>query len=298
MQWGWKVEDFEENVRFMSGRQRKLAERQMERETTMYGMEGERIDTQRERQKEMWSLEDQRFELTKKHFEEQRQLQQENMKKQREFYDEGMKLQDELLRLQREYQMKQLELQKAAIGAQAEAARKMKEAQDAMQAIADEAQDVSGEFNIAKSRQVDMINTIVKGMNHLITNIPGVFNAMGKALIPLFTVGGGGGGGGGSSEYRQTGGPVLPGDVAIVGEGGIEAIRSSVPQHVFPTNETFAAMIGGADNISDPWSESFISKIKDANSTGGKPTTLIINIGNERLAEYVLNTVNDALEVH
>lgn len=297
MQWGWKQEDFAESVRFMTGRQRRLAERQMERETIMYGMEGERIDTQRDRQKEMWSLEDQRFELSKKHFQEQRQLQEENMKKQREFYDEGKKLQDEMIKLQREYQMKQLELQKASIGAQAEAAKKMKEAQDAMQAIADEAADRAGEFNLAKSRQVDMINTIVKGMNHLITNIPGVFQAMGKALIPLFKSGGGSGGGGGSAEFMATGGPTMPNELTFVGEAGIEAIRSSVPQHVFPSNETFASMLGGNDKLTNPWEEAIISNIKD--STGGtqQPTTIIVNIGNERLGEFVLNTVNDALEV-
>jgi hypothetical protein len=298
LQWGWKVEDFEENVRFMTGRQRKLAERQMERDTTMHGIEGERIDTMRERQKEMWSLEDQRFEMTKKHHTEQRTLQEENMKKQREFYDEGKKLQDEMIKLQREYQMKQLELQKASIGAQAEAARKMKDAQDAMQAIADRAQDASGEFNLAKSRQVDMINTIVRGMNHLIKEIPGAFDAMAKGLIPLFSLGGNGSSGGGGHDYRQTGGSTMPGKLTFVGEEGIEAIRSSVPQHVFPSNETFAAQIGGPDNISDPWSQSFISTSQHGDSTGGKVGTVVINIGNERLAEYVLNTVNDALEVN
>jgi len=234
----------------------------MERETIMYGMEGERIDTQRERQKEQWSLEDQRFELTKKHFQEQRQLQEENMKKQREFYDEGKKLQDEMIKLQREYQMKQLELQKAAIGAQAEAARTMKEAQDAAQAIAEEYADRAGDFALAKSRQVDMINTIVKGMNHLITNIPGVFQAMGKALIPLFKSGGGSGGSAGSAEFMATGGPTMPNELTFVGEAGIEAIRSSVPQHVFPSNETFASMIGGNDKLSDPWEQTIISNME------------------------------------
>jgi hypothetical protein len=262
----------------------------------MYGMEGERIDTQRERQKEQWSLEDQRFELTKKHFQEQRQLQEENMKKQREFYDEGKKLQDEMIKLQREYQMKQLELQKAAIGAQAEAARTMKEAQDAAQAIAEEYADRAGDFALAKSRQVDMINTIVKGMNHLITNIPGVFQAMGKALIPLFKSGGGGSGGG-EHEFYQTGGSTMPNELSIVGESGIEAIRSSVPQHIFPTNETFAAMMGGNDKLASPWEETIISNIKDSTSGTQRPTTIIVNIGNERLGEFVLNTVNDALEV-
>jgi hypothetical protein len=56
LQWSWKQEDYQENVRFMTGRDRRLAERQMRRETTMHDIEGTQIDTQRERQQELWDL--------------------------------------------------------------------------------------------------------------------------------------------------------------------------------------------------------------------------------------------------
>jgi hypothetical protein len=78
----------------------------------------------------------------------------------------------------------------------------------------------------------------------------------------------------------------------------LEVIKSSVPQYVFPNNETFAAMLGGTDKLSDPWAQTVIGTV-GGTTTGvdRSPTTVIINIGNERLGEFVLNTVNDALEV-
>jgi hypothetical protein len=302
-QWGWKVEDFEENVRFMSGRQRKLAERQMERDTIAYGQEGERMDVMRERQKEGWQLEDQRFELTKKHFNEQRTLQEENMKKQREFYDEGKRLQDEMIKLQREYQLKQLELQKAAVGVQAEYAKKMKEANDAMVALGEEQDDNVGKWKLAQSRQVDMINTIVDGMNWLIKHMPDAFKAMlGEGGSAMNHFGQSGGIGGvltpDPKDERAVGGPITPGRLTIVGESGMETVKSSVPQHVFPANETFAAMLGGSKNmLEDPWAQTVVG-IRGGTEAQRTPTTIVINIGNDRLGEFVLNTVNDALEVH
>jgi hypothetical protein len=303
MQWAWRQEDFAENVRFMSGRERRLAERGMERETIMFGMEGERIDEQRSRQKEMWALEDARFDMQKKHFNETRQLQEENMDKQKEFYLEGKKLQDEMIKLQREYQMKQLELQKASIGVQAEYAQKMKEAQDAMVALGDEQEDNNARWKLAQTRQVELINTIIDGVNHIIEHAPDAFASIldgNGQKIPGFTPKGGNGGGSnkGGNVPMATGGPSMPGRYTVVGDAGMELVKSSVPQHVFPSNETFAAMLGGAENmLNDPWAQTVVSTLGGGSAGARTPTTVVINIGNERLGEFVLSTVNNALEV-
>ena len=45
LQWGWKQEDYQENVRFMTGRDRRLAERQQGRDVIMHDLEGEQIET-------------------------------------------------------------------------------------------------------------------------------------------------------------------------------------------------------------------------------------------------------------
>jgi hypothetical protein len=119
MQWGWKQEDFQENARFMTGRDRRLAERQMGRETIMHDKEGEQVDRQRKRQEEMWKLEDDRFDLQLKQHKESLELQQEQLKKSREFWEERKQIEEEQIMLQRAYFIQQQELQKQSMEAEA-----------------------------------------------------------------------------------------------------------------------------------------------------------------------------------
>lgn len=113
----------------MTGRQRRLAERQMQRQTIMHGMEEENIDRQRNQQKELWGLEDERFRLAKEHFTQQEEFQKEGIKKQEEFYERRRKLEEEMVEMQRTYMLEQLKLQESAIGAQAQYAKEMHEHQ-------------------------------------------------------------------------------------------------------------------------------------------------------------------------
>jgi hypothetical protein len=119
LQWGWRQEDFQEQRRFMTGRDRRLAERQMQRETVMHDIEGERIDTQRSQQKQLWKLEDDRFDAQKRHFTEQMAMQSEQLKTARAFFEERKRLEEEQIAMSRAYQMLQFEFQKQQIDAQA-----------------------------------------------------------------------------------------------------------------------------------------------------------------------------------
>jgi len=141
LQWQWKQEDYGEEVRFLTGRQRRKAETGMERATIMHEMEGDQFEKQKEHQQELWNLEDERFqlqlqhfeeskklqeelfeerqELETKHFEEQQELQKQNLEKMQQFYKERTKLEDQQTKLQREMYEKQYELQKQALGIQA-----------------------------------------------------------------------------------------------------------------------------------------------------------------------------------
>lgn len=110
--WGWKVEDFNEESRFMTGRQRKLAERQMGRETILHNEDEDRVKKERDRKKELWRLEDQRFEIQRKHFNESAKMQDEQLEKSREFYEQRKKLEEEQVRIQRQYQKEQMQLQR------------------------------------------------------------------------------------------------------------------------------------------------------------------------------------------
>ena len=118
LQWGWRQEDYGEEVRFLTGRQRRLAERRMERDTITHGLEGDRIDRQREQQEKLWDLEDEQHNLRIKQFEEQMDMQKKNREKMREFYEEGYKLQEAMTDLQRAYFVESHKLQEAAIGLQ------------------------------------------------------------------------------------------------------------------------------------------------------------------------------------
>ncbi len=93
LQWGWKQQDYAEESRFMTGRQRRLADRQMQRDTTMHDIEGNQIDRQINRQKESWKLEDERIGIQKKQFEESKKLQEEQLQANRKFFAESKKLQ-------------------------------------------------------------------------------------------------------------------------------------------------------------------------------------------------------------
>ena len=55
LNWGWHEEDYAENSRFMTGRQRKLADRQEKRDTITHGLEGDNIDRQKQQQQRMRS---------------------------------------------------------------------------------------------------------------------------------------------------------------------------------------------------------------------------------------------------
>jgi hypothetical protein len=110
MQWGWKTEDFQEEKRFMTGRQRRLAERGMERDTTMHGVTEDKVTRDKARQEELWKLEDTRFDLQlSQHTEQMAQsqaqldLQRKQFEENKKFYFEGRKLEEEMIKLQREH---------------------------------------------------------------------------------------------------------------------------------------------------------------------------------------------------
>ena len=97
LNWGWKQEDFAESERFMTGRERKLADRQMRRDTITYGLEGSNIDRQKTQQAELWKLEDQRFAIEAKQHNENLVMQQTQLDKSIEFYNQNFALQQEQL---------------------------------------------------------------------------------------------------------------------------------------------------------------------------------------------------------
>jgi hypothetical protein len=156
LQWGWKQEDFQENARFLTGRDRRLAERQMGRETIMYDLEGEQIDKTRDRQKETWKLEDEQFNLNKRHFAEQHALQVEANRMNKLFYEEGKRLQDEAVKLQRAYFVEGQKLQLASIGVSARYNQQMEALQKTQLEMTVSATDAQAEANLLTQALTDL----------------------------------------------------------------------------------------------------------------------------------------------
>jgi hypothetical protein len=168
MTWEWRQEDFQEQRRFLTGRDRRLAERQMRRETTMHDLEGEQIDVQRQHQRELWNLEEERFDLSRRHFLEGQRLQKEQMDIQERFFEERKRLEDEQVKMQRAYATEQHELQLRAIGTQAHYAKLMKEAQDDMIAMQQHQDNIIGKAEVSKTLTTDVWDLMIDKANEVI----------------------------------------------------------------------------------------------------------------------------------
>lgn len=138
LSWQWTQEDYQEQARFMTGRQRKLAERQMERQTTMHNLEDEQIQKNRNLEKEryekqeeytrkMIALEREQFDLQVEQSRRYYELQMEDIKRSRDEYLQMKAVQDEMIKKSREHQAIMLQLQAAAAGVQAEMAKEQAE---------------------------------------------------------------------------------------------------------------------------------------------------------------------------
>ena len=137
MQFGWSMEDVNEQIRYSSGRQRRDLIRQRDRMTASHNLQEEQTDTQRSRQEQLWARQEEQyrkqeeytlqlqkldkdsFDLGKRQRQDNYKLDQESWTRKKAEYEEGQKLDNEARKLSREYQHDQIELQKQSAGLQA-----------------------------------------------------------------------------------------------------------------------------------------------------------------------------------
>ena len=140
LNFGWSMDDVNENIRYASGRDRRKLITQRDRMAVSHNLDEQQVDKGRERQEEQWAREDERFEkqkdytldlqrLDKESFElnvEQREtffrMDRQSQARRMTEYEEQKELEDELQERTRKYQYEQLQMQLAAAGAAAEAA--------------------------------------------------------------------------------------------------------------------------------------------------------------------------------
>jgi hypothetical protein len=295
LQWGWRQEDFAEQRRFMTGRDRRLAERGMQRETIMHDLEGEQIDKQRERQKETWKLEDERFDLSRKHNQEQLDMQIKQMDMSKKFYEERKKLEEEQVLLQRAYQIEQMNLQKQAIGAQAELAKRSKEAQDIQNAIAllnillmaqeedlrKNLSDSQGETQKWVDATFQAIVEWLKTIGVEIGNLGGDFSppSNGRGTTPNAPLG--------DDDWRTgsaVGNYLSAGQLSTVNEQGDEVFRPYWSGEVIPLTKY------------DPWKTTVVQNQSQPVSSS-QPRIINVYIGNRHLGQYILDEVDSDLRI-
>jgi hypothetical protein len=295
LQWGWKQEDFQENVRFMTGRQRRLAERQMGRDTTMFNLEGDQIDKQRSRQEVLWKLEDERFKKSREQHEEQMEFQQEALDKQRHYYLENKKLQEERIKLEREQWKEQIQLQKASLGIQAAYAREMHAAEKTMRQLSRAAEDARGEVNLLTAESfADLATQVLYGSEVIkiyTAHIQELNEAFGAFGVPAAANRSSAGedvpaDNDDNSDYtpRAGGGAVTVGRMYRVNEYGKEYFKPNQSGQIVP--------MGGSKN---PWGNTVVSG--GGRGPAGGSTVIIVQIGNETLGKYVIDAVKKNIEV-
>jgi hypothetical protein len=121
MGFAWQMEDFDESIRYATGRQRRQLTRQRERATTQYGMQMGRLETQEGRvdQRETWAAEDhdrqrsrfeqrvrwsrERFDMDLRHHRENTDLSRRRQDAAKTYFEEQNQLREESRDLQREY---------------------------------------------------------------------------------------------------------------------------------------------------------------------------------------------------
>ena len=269
LQWGWKQEDFAESVRFQTGRQRKLSERDMKRATIMHDLEGNRLEEQQRRQEEIWDAQDERFDMETRHHEEMKQFEIESMEKQREFYAVRKQLEEEYTQMQRAYWVQQQEFSKQQLGLQAQQIALQEEYWKNSMELNREREEREKTF---RNRSMEFLDAVELRLEEIIKLLGGTVSygdstSSNGGTVPINVD---------TTNDRAGGG-------FIVGELGPERIeRTSLGDYVTPN---FAI---------NPWSgESYTEK---SSSKPGK-MALVLKIGDEHIKTIILDTVSQEISL-
>ena len=180
MSTAFTMEDFEENIRMSSGRQRRQLVTQRERFVSMTNVQDEQTERGREQQEEMWAREDEQFEKRREYSENLMALDEEqynmgierretlfemdrgDLERRIELSEKLHELQNEQIEKQREYAVAQMDLAQQALGIQAAAAAAQKEYNDDMLITADIVEEFAG--YVSEVSKYDQLFNILKGL--------------------------------------------------------------------------------------------------------------------------------------
>jgi hypothetical protein len=289
MGWQWKQEDFAEQSRFMTGRSRRLAERDMRRATISHNLEGDSIERGRARQEELWKLEDERLELQKTQYEEQLQLQKENLSGQRAFFEERKRLELELTELQREMWRENFALQVESLKVQQKLQAETMKAQMMQQALA----AYTLQLSLVQREAIEnygkaTIDWTVAAGNSILAMLGRVIEF--TNLWGTNTSGSSGSGGGGSSgprpEMMAYGGGVSAGQLVRVNDTPYSMNQEYFKPHV-------------SGEVIPLFQARDMAKIDGMGSSGSsfQPVQVTINVGGQFLKTVIIDTVKAEIDL-
>ena len=280
-QFGFGQTMYHEQARFLSGRERRLAEMQNKETITVHGMEVGQAEKEFGFQKQSWALQEDQHKLQIKQFNETKKLQQDQLDAAIKFYKEEKDLQEESILMDRAQWVNQIAMQRESLGIQAAQIANAKIQADLdreAQTYITNIQSALGALNA--DTFPNLYQWIMKILNVPIPNNPG-FGSHGN---------------GPAAVANAMGGPIGPGDT--VGEWGPErVVRTPGGLGVLPAGSDRGTL--GVHGFATGTLASYMGRtmISNANSGGpGNNQPVNIFIGNEKLASFVINTVTK--EIH
>ncbi len=286
LQWGWKQQDYAEESRFMTGRQRRLADRQMQRDTTMHDIEGNQIDRQINRQKESWKLEDERIGIQKKQFEESKKLQEEQLQANRKFFAESKKLQLDSQALQHVQFLEQHKLQLEGIANTQKHTAVMKELEDQLQLLKVAADQYQTQANNVGAIGIAGIISWAEALVPAITNLLQPFQNLINSNVNM-------------NVSRTSGMGNNPSNPNIILSGTIDIPKTAttpkynvIPSTTTTTKKSSPSITPTYDPLSSAYTGKYIP-VAPTSSKSATPLTQTINLNanGQLLQQWVVNTI-------
>ena len=279
LQWGWQQQDYAEESRFMTGRQRKLADRQMGRASIMHDVQGDELSLQITQQKANWKLEDERFAIEKQQFAQNKQLQQEQLNASVKFFEEGKTLQIDARNLQRKYYEDNFLLQERSLQENKTYYEFQYQQQVAM--FKAEVQHATVVHTIQEEMLAMTINakdmkTVVDDLNSKGWPITIDYFKQLQSIMQSYKTGLG------AITGKAAGGAVFQGIPEMVGEYGPEMFTPSTSGTIAP-------------NAIHNGSSYFVPANNFSAQSSGQRQTINVYLGNELLKTFVIDTITGAV---
>lgn len=306
LQWGWKVEDFGEESRFLTGRERKKAERQFGRDTIMHNLEEDKVDTQKSRQQELWKMEDDRFNVQKKQFMQSIEMQRESLDRNKQYYEDRKKLEEQEIKFQREHYKQQTALQKEGAKASADWVREQLKLNKTMAQMQLATTMYDGQLRLLEDNLTaakDALVALLPALEAIAgVSAPGSGSSGGTPPPPAGGPGGGGtrpGGGGGNMPVPNArGGDLRKGVVQTVGENGWEFV---IDGRVIPHAQSKAMAAQGVrsgqltSSVAGIASDNAMNYYPQDKKSSSQPGPIAIYIGDHEIKGFIVKTIEGEL---